>query len=149
LNRFCAQAASGNPITVYGEGGQTRGFIDIRDTVRCIELAADNPAPPGEFRVFNQFTEQWSVLELARLVEKVAYTLDLEPKITRLKNPRVEKEAHYYNAANTRLIDLGLKPHLLNEETVEWLLLMAMENRERIHPDTFMPQVNWRLPHYT
>ncbi len=149
LNRFCAQAASGNPITVYGRGGQTRGFIDIRDTVRCIELAADNPARPGEFRVFNQFTEQWSVLELARLVEKVAYTLDLEPKVTRLKNPRVEKEAHYYNAANTRLIDLGLKPHLLNEETVEWLLLMAMENRERIHPDTFVPQVNWRLPHYT
>jgi UDP-sulfoquinovose synthase len=149
LNRFCAQAASGNPITVYGEGGQTRGFIDIRDTVRCIELAADNPARPGEFRVFNQFTEQWSVLELARLVEKAAYTLDLEPKVTRLKNPRVEKEAHYYNAANTRLIDLGLKPHLLNEETVEWLLLMAMENRERIHPDTFVPQVNWRLPHYT
>jgi UDP-sulfoquinovose synthase len=149
LNRFCAQAASGNPITVYGEGGQTRGFIDIRDTVRCIELAADNPASPGEFRVFNQFTEQWSILELARLVEKVAYTLDLEPKVIRLKNPRVEKEAHYYNAANTRLIDLGLKPHLLNEETVEWLLLMAMENRERIHPDTFVPQVNWRLPHYT
>ena len=149
LNRFCAQAASGNPITVYGEGGQTRGFIDIRDTVCCIELAADNPARPGEFRVFNQFTEQWSVLELARLVEKAAYTLDLEPKVTRLKNPRVEKEAHYYNAANTRLIDLGLKPHLLNEETVEWLLLMAMENRERIHPDTFVPQVNWRLPHYT
>ena len=149
LNRFCAQAASGNPITVYGEGGQTRGFIDIRDTVRCIELAADNPARPGEFRVFNQFTEQWSILELARLVEKVAYTLDLEPKVIRLKNPRVEKEAHYYNAANTRLIDLGLKPHLLGEETVEWLLLMAMENRERIHPDTFVPQVNWRLPHYT
>jgi len=149
LNRFCAQAASGNPITVYGEGGQTRGLIDIRDTVRCIELAADNPVRPGEFRVFNQFTEQWSVLELARLVEKVAYTLDLEPKVTRLKNPRVEKEAHYYNAANTRLMDLGLKPHLLNEETVEWLLLMAMENRERIHPDTFVPQVNWRLPHYT
>ena len=149
LNRFCAQAASGKPITVYGEGGQTRGFIDIRDTVRCIELAADNPARPGEFRVFNQFTEQWSILELARLVEKVAYTLDLEPKVIRLKNPRVEKEAHYYNAANTRLIDLGLKPHLLGEETVEWLLLMAMENREHIHPDTLVPQVNWRLPHYT
>jgi UDP-sulfoquinovose synthase len=148
LNRFCAQAASSNPITVYGEGGQTRGFIDIRDTVRCIELAADNPARPGEFRVFNQFTEQWSVLELARLVEKVAYTLDLEPKVAHLKNPRVEKEAHYYSAANTQLIDLGLKPHLLDEETVEQLLLVAMENRERIHSETFVPQVNWRRPRY-
>jgi UDP-sulfoquinovose synthase len=148
LNRFCAQAASGHQITVYGEGGQTRGFIDIRDTVRCIELAANNPAERGEFRVFNQFTEQWSVLELARLVEKVAYSLDLEPKLARLENPRVEKEAHYYNAANTRLMDLGLKPHLLNEETVERLLLTAMENRDHIHPETFAPQVNWRRPRY-
>jgi UDP-sulfoquinovose synthase len=148
LNRFCAQAASGNPITVYGEGGQTRGFIDIRDTVRCIELAANNPPGLGEFRVFNQFTEQWSVLELAHLVEKVARILDLEPKLARLRNPRVEKEAHYYNAANTRLLDLGLKPHLLNEETVERLLLTAMENRDRIHPETFVPQVDWRRPRY-
>jgi UDP-sulfoquinovose synthase len=148
LNRFCAQAASGHQITVYGEGGQTRGFIDIRDTVRCIELAANNPAERGEFRVFNQFTEQWSVLELARLVEKVAYSLDLEPKLARLENPRVEKEAHYYNAANTRLMDLGLKPHLLNEETVERLLLTAMENQDHIHPETFAPQVNWRRPRY-
>ena len=148
LNRFCAQAASGNPITVYGEGGQTRGFIDIRDTVRCIELAADNPAERGEFRVFNQFTEQWSVLQLARIVEKVARALDLEPELAHLKNPRVEKEQHYYNAANTSLLHLGLKPHLLNEETVERLLLTAMENRDRIHPETFAPQVDWRRPHY-
>ncbi len=148
LNRFCAQAASGNDITVYGGGGQTRGFIDIRDTVRCIELAANNPAERGEFRVFNQFTEQWSVQQLGELVAKVARTLDLEPNIAHLENPRVEKEEHYYKAANTRLIDLGLKPHLLNEETVEKLLLMAMENRDRIHPETFAPQVNWRRPHY-
>ena len=148
LNRFCAQAASGNPITVYGEGGQTRGFIDIRDTVCCIELAAVNPGEPGEFRVFNQFTEQWSVLELAKLVEKGASTLDLEPELAHLKNPRVEKEEHYYNAANTSLLELGLKPHLLGEETVERLLLTAMENRDRIHPETFAPQVNWRWPHY-
>jgi UDP-sulfoquinovose synthase len=148
LNRFCAQAASGNPITVYGEGGQTRGFIDIRDTVRCIELAANNPAEPGEFRVINQFTEQWSVLGLAKLVENVARTLDLEPELAYLKNPRVEKEEHYYNAANTSLLELGLKPHLLGEETVERLLLTAMENRDRIHQETFAPQVNWRRPHY-
>ena len=148
LNRFCAQAASGNQITVYGEGGQTRGFIDIRDTVRCIELAANNPPERGEFRVFNQFTEQWSVLKLAHLVEKVARSLDLEPELVHLKNPRVEKETHYYNAANTSLLDLGLKPHLLDEETVERLLLTAMENRDRIHPETFAPQASWRRPHY-
>jgi UDP-sulfoquinovose synthase len=148
LNRFCAQAANGDPITVYGQGGQTRGFIDIRDTVRCIELAANNPPEASEFRVFNQFTEQWSVLQLARLVEKVALSLDMKPELVHLDNPRVEKETHYYNAANTRLMDLGLKPHLLNEETVERLLLTAMENRTRIHPETFIPQVDWRRPHY-
>ena len=148
LNRFCAQAASGNQITVYGEGGQTRGFIDVRDTVRCIELAANNPAEPGEFRVFNQFTEQWSILGLAHLVEKVARSLDLNPELVHLDNPRVEKETHYYNAANTRLLDLGLKPHFLDEETVEKLLLTAMENRDRIHPETFTPRVSWRRPHY-
>jgi UDP-sulfoquinovose synthase len=149
LNRFCAQAAGGHEITVYGEGGQTRGFIDIRDTVRCIELAANYPTEPGEFRVFNQFTEQWSVLQLAQLVEKVARNLDMEPNLVHLENPRVEKEDHYFNAANTRLIDLGLKPHLLNEETVERLLLVALENRDRIHPETFNPKVNWRQPRYT
>ncbi len=68
LNRFCIQAASGHPLTVYGTGGQTRGFLDIRDTVRCIEIACLNPAGKGECRVFNQFTEQFSVLELANMV---------------------------------------------------------------------------------
>jgi UDP-sulfoquinovose synthase len=116
--------------------------------VRCIELAANNPPEASEFRVFNQFTEQWSVLQLARLVEKVALSLDMKPELVHLDNPRVEKETHYYNAANTRLMDLGLKPHLLNEETVERLLLTAMENRTRIHPETFIPQVDWRRPHY-
>lgn len=148
LNRFIAQAANGNDITVYGEGGQTRGFIDIRDTVRCIEIAAENPAESGEFRVFNQFTEQWSVLQLAKLVEKVARTLDLDPRLVHLDNPRVEKESHYFRAANTRLIDLGLKPHLLTEETVEKLLLIALENRARIHPGTFEARVDWRSPRY-
>ncbi|MGI8650184.1 MAG: NAD-dependent epimerase/dehydratase family protein [Rubrobacter sp.] len=148
LNRFIAQAANGNEITVYGTGGQTRGFIDLRDTVRCIEIAAENPAERGEFRVFNQFTEQWSVLQLAELVVKVATEMSLEPKMTNVENPRVEKESHYFNAINTNLIDLGLKPHLLTEETVEGLLSTAIENRDRIHPEIFDAQVNWRSARY-
>lgn len=148
LNRFIAQAANGNGITVYGTGSQTRGFIDLRDTVRCIEIAAENPAERGEFRVFNQFTEQWTVLQLAELVIKVATEMGLEPKMTNVENPRVEKESHYFNAINTNLIDLGLKPHLLTEETVEGLLSTAVENRDRIHPETFSPQVKWRSARY-
>ena len=108
LNRFCVQAAVGHPLTVYGKGGQTRGFLDIRDTVRCIELACLNPANAGECRVFNQFTEQFSVLELARMVQAAGNKLGMNVEIDHLPDPRVEAEEHYYNAKHSKLIDLGL-----------------------------------------
>jgi UDP-sulfoquinovose synthase len=127
LNRFCIQAAIGHPLTVYGKGGQTRGFLDIRDTVRCIELAVDNPADRGEFRVFNQFTEQFSVGQLERL-----------------PNPRVEKEEHYYNAKHTGLLDLGLEPHYLGDSLLDSLLNIAIEYRDRVDTDHVMPSVDWR-----
>ncbi len=144
LNRFCAQAAIGHPLTVYGEGGQTRGFLDIRDTIRCIELAALHPADRGEFRVFNQFTEQFSVLQLAQRVAAVAREDGLAAEVIHIPDPRVEKERHYYNAAHTRLIDLGLVPHLLSDELIRNLLHSAVEHRKRIRPETFMPTVSWR-----
>ncbi len=109
LNRFCAQAALGYPLTVYGKGGQTRGFLDIRDTVRCVEIACLNPAKPGEFRVFNQFTEQFNVLELAKIVQESGKDLGLSVQIEHLPDPRVELEAHYYNAKHSKLIELGLE----------------------------------------
>ena len=144
LNRFCAQAASGHPLTVYGEGGQTRGFLDIRDTIRCIELAALNPADAGEFRVFNQFTEQFSVLQLAERVAAVAREVGIAAEVIHIPDPRVEKERHYYNAAHTRLIDLGLVPHLLSDQLIRDLLASAVKHKERIRPETFMPTVSWR-----
>src|SRR3989440_4441995 len=106
LNRFCVQAAIHEPLTVYGKGGQTRGFLDIRDTVRCIELACLNPAAPGEMRVFNQFTEQFQVRELAELVVKAALELGIEAEVRALPNPPVEAAEHYYNASHTALLDL-------------------------------------------
>lgn len=144
LNRFIVQAAIGHPLTVYGQGGQTRGFIDIKDTVRCIELAALHPADRGEFRVFNQFTEQFSVLQLAQRVQKVAQKMGLTAEIRHVDNPRVEKEQHYYNAVHTKLIELGLVPHLLTDERIEETLTLAMENRERIIRDVIMPTVTWK-----
>jgi len=108
LNRFCAQAAIGMPLSVYGKGGQTRGFLDIRDTVRCIELACLHPAKPGEFRVFNQFTEQFSVLELAEMVKSVAGQMGVKVEIDHVPDPRVELESHYFNAKHSKLADLGL-----------------------------------------
>ena len=144
LNRFCAQAAINHPITVYGKGGQTRGFLDIRDTVRCIELACINPAARGEFRVFNQFTEQFSILELAQLVQDAGSRLDLNVQIEHLPDPRVEAEEHYYNARHTKLADLGLKPHLLSESLLDSLINVAMQYRDRVDSNLFLPRVEWR-----
>jgi UDP-sulfoquinovose synthase len=144
LNRFCAQAAVGHPLTVYGKGGQTRGFLDIRDTVRCIELACLNPANPGECRVFNQFTEQFSVLELAEMVKAAALKLGLKVDIEHVPTPRVEAEEHYYNAKHSRLIDLGLNPHLLSDSLLDSLMNIAIQYQDRVDTSLFMPQVQWR-----
>jgi UDP-sulfoquinovose synthase len=144
LNRFCAQAAVGHPLTVYGKGGQTRGFLDIRDTVRCIELACLNPAEPGECRVFNQFTEQFSVLELAELVRTAALKLGLHVDVEHLQGPRVESEQHYYNAKHSKLIDLGLQPHYLSDSLLDSLMNIAIRYQDRIDTSLFLPQVQWR-----
>jgi UDP-sulfoquinovose synthase len=144
LNRFCAQAAIGSPLTVYGTGGQTRGFLDIRDTVRCIELACLNPAKRGEFRVFNQFTEQFSVLELAHMVKSVAKHMGLNVQIDHLPDPRVEAESHYYNAKHSKLSELGLQPHHLSDSLVDSLINIAIRYQDRIDPSLFVPRVNWR-----
>jgi UDP-sulfoquinovose synthase len=144
LNRFCVQAAIGMPLTVYGKGGQTRGFLDIRDTVRCIEIACLNPAAKGEFRVFNQFTEQFSVLDLARMVQAAGKKLRLKVEIDHLPDPRVEAEEHYYNAKHSKLIQLGLQPHLLSDSLLDSLMNIALRYRERVDTSMMMPKVNWR-----
>jgi UDP-sulfoquinovose synthase len=138
------QAAAGHPLTVYGKGGQTRGFLDIRDTVRCIELACLNPANPGECRVFNQFTEQFSVLDLAVMVQTAAKEIGLPVTIDHLPDPRVEAEQHYYNAKHSKLVDLGLKPHQLSDSLLDSLMNIAMKYQDRIDRSLFLPQVEWR-----
>ena len=144
LNRFCIQAAAGHPLTVYGKGGQTRGFLDIRDTVRCIEIACLNPANAGECRVFNQFTEQFSVLELAKMVQAAAWKLGMRVTIDHLPGPRVESEEHYYNAKHSKLIDLGLQPHFLSDSLLDSLMNIAIRYQDRIDTSLFLPQVQWR-----
>ena len=146
LNRFCVQAAIGQPLTVYGKGGQTRGFLDIRDTVRCVELACENPAKKGECRVYNQFTERFSVLDLAHMVETAGKKLGLSVEIDHLPDPRVEAEEHYYNAKHSKLVDLGLEPHLLSDALLDSLVNIALQYRDRIDASLMLPQVNWREP---
>lgn len=144
LNRFCIQAAVGHPLTVYGKGGQTRSFLDIRDTVRCIEIAVNNPANAGEFRVFNQFTELFSVGDLAEMVQKAGTALGLKVTVDHIENPRVEKEEHYFNAKNTNLLDLGLQPHFLSDSLLDSLLNFAMKYKDRVDQQHILPKVSWR-----
>ena len=146
LNRFCVQAAIGHPLTVYGKGGQTRGFLDIRDTVRCVEIACLNPAARGECRVFNQFTEQFSVLDLAHMVQTAGEKLGLTVKIDHLADPRVEAEEHYYNAKHSKLIELGLQPHLLCDSLLDSLMNVALKYCDRIDSAVMLPRINWREP---
>jgi UDP-sulfoquinovose synthase len=141
LNRFCVQAVAGHPLTVYGAGGQTRGMLNIRDTLACVELAVTNPAEESEYRVFNQFTESFSIKELA---DKVVDACSAPVKVTNLDNPRVEKEEHYYRAAHTKLLDLGLVPHFLDRSTVASILSVAERNRDRIDLEAIAPSANWR-----
>jgi UDP-sulfoquinovose synthase len=144
LNRFCVEAAIDHPITVYGKGGQTRGFLDIRDTLQCVELAAMNPAEFGEFRVFNQFTEQFSVQELAEKVAEGGRKLGWHPIIENIANPRFEAEEHYYNAKHTRLMDLGLKPHYLSETLIDGLLDTVRQHADRVNRRLLYPRHTWR-----
>ena len=144
LNRFCVQAVIGHPLTVYGKGGQTRGYLNIVDTLRCVELAVSHPAEPGEFRVFNQFTESFSVLELAELVQKAGAEYGLDVALGPVENPRVELEEHYYNAAHTKLLDLGLRPHLLSAELVESMFSVIERFQDRVIADHILPRDHWR-----
>ncbi|TVQ61557.1 MAG: NAD-dependent epimerase/dehydratase family protein [Spirulina sp. DLM2.Bin59] len=144
LNRFCIQAAIGHPLTVYGKGGQTRGLLDIRDTVRCIEIAINNPAEPGNFRVFNQFTELFSVGDLAMMVKKAGSAMGMNVEIDHVDNPRVELEEHYFNAKNTKLLDLGLQPHFLSDSLLDSLLNFAVKYKHRVDHNEILPKVSWR-----
>lgn len=141
LNRFVVQAVLGHPLTVYGSGGQTRGLIDIRDTAECIRLAAENPSEPGEFRVFNQMTESMSVAEIAKTV---AETYGESARIEYLDPPRVEADTHHYNVVHSRLLDLGLKPHLLSETLLTSLFAIAEAHKHRADLEAIRPRIDWR-----
>jgi UDP-sulfoquinovose synthase len=144
LNRFCIQSVLGHPLTVYGGGGQTRGIIDIRDTVRCVQLACEKPAEQGELRIFNQMTESMSVSEIATTIARCSPT---PVKIEHVENPRVELETHYYNVKYTHLVDLGLTPNRLSDTLIDSLLKISKRYANRARPDALRPTVKWRTPH--
>jgi len=146
LNRFCVQAMIGHPLTVYGKGGQTRGFLNIVDTLQCVELTADNPADSGEFRVYNQFTESFTVSELAEKVRHAGSEIGVEVAVENIPNPRVELEEHYYNPVHTKLPSLGLQPTLLSETLIESVLHTIERYKHRVIAEHIDPSTLWRGP---
>jgi UDP-sulfoquinovose synthase len=145
LNRFLVQASIGQLLSVYGSGKQIRGFLNIRDTLACVALAVDNPAKAGEFRVFNQFTEQFSLNQLADKVIAAARRAGLDAQLAHVENPRVEKEEHYYNAKHSRLEALGLKPTLLDDAMLDSMLAAVRANCSNVHLETLLPSrgIQW------
>jgi len=144
VNRFITQAVAEIPLTVYGKGGQTRGYLNIKDTLRCVELAAKNPPEKGSLNIFNQFTEQFSVNQIAEKVRLAGINLGLDVQINSIKNPRNESEEHYYNAKHSGMLDLGLQPHYLTEEVVTEMLSIVLRYKDNIDHDKIMPRVKWK-----
>jgi UDP-sulfoquinovose synthase len=144
LNRFAVQAVIGHPLTVYGKGGQTRGFLNIVDTLQCISLTAENPPIAGEYRVFNQFTEVFDVGGLAEKVRHAASELGIDVQVDHVSNPRFELEEHYYNPTHTKLLELGLQPTLLSETLIESMLDVIKRYRSRVIQEVIDPVTQWR-----
>jgi UDP-sulfoquinovose synthase len=143
LNRFVVQAVAGYPLTVFGRGGQTRGYLNIQDTINCVRLSLEKPAEPGELRIFNQFTETFSVMQLAEHVKRVGNTFGLQVQIKPVENPRKEAEEHYYNPKHTGLIELGLKPNFLTDDVLARMIAFVLKYKDQIKNDQIFRQVKW------
>jgi UDP-sulfoquinovose synthase len=144
LNRFVVQAVAGYPLTVYGKGEQTRGYLNIKDTLNCVYLSLESPAKTGELRIFNQFTEAFTVNELAKRVQKAGNGLGLNVEIKPVENPRIEAEEHYYNPAHTGLLELGLEPNYLTDEVLAEMMELVLKYKENIQSHQIYRKVKWK-----
>jgi UDP-sulfoquinovose synthase len=145
LNRFCAQAVIGLPLTPFGKGHQRRGFLPLRDAMQCLTIALENPPKEGEYRVFNQFEEVYGITQLADKVQRVGNRLGLKVEIRHLENPRKELEEHYYNPDHRGLLDLGYKPTQDVEGELRIMLGDLMRYRDRIaaKQNALTPDIRW------
>ena len=144
VNRFMVQAVHGTPLTVYGKGGQTRGYLNLNDTLKCVELAARSPAAAGELRIFNQITETFTVTELAQKVQDAAKSIGINVDIQSIENPRKESEEHYYNPTYTGLTELGLQPTLMNNDVLAEMIELIISKKDRINSDLILPRIKWK-----
>jgi UDP-sulfoquinovose synthase len=143
VNRFIAQAVINYPLTVYGKGGQTRGYLDIKDTMQCVYMAEQTPAKSGNLNIYNQIMETFTVNQLAELTQQVGQELGYDVKIKSIKNPRIELEEHYYNPSYQGLIELGVKPHYLNKESMRAMFNMVDQYKEQIRKEVIFRGVQW------
>jgi UDP-sulfoquinovose synthase len=143
VNRFLVQAVVGVPLTVYGKGGQVRGYLNLNDTLQCVALALEHPAEGGELRVFNQFTETFSVNELAERVSAAGRAIGLDVEVQHIDNPRKEPEEHFYEPVHSGLAELGLQPHLMTSEVLQEMLQEVVRYRDRIDVSRILPRVRW------
>jgi UDP-sulfoquinovose synthase len=143
LNRFMVQAVAGYPLTVYGKGGQTRGFLNIKDTLQCVLLSMETPPQKGELRIYNQFVELFSVNELAAMVQRVGNQLGLKVQVRPVENPRKEPEEHYYNPAHQGLLELGLQPHYLTDEVLAEMIETVGRFKANIQEHKIVRGVKW------
>jgi UDP-sulfoquinovose synthase len=143
VNRFLVQAVASIPLTVYGTGGQTRGYLNLRDTLQCIALAAANPPAKSEMKIFNQFTETFSVMDIAERVQRVGRSMGMPVTIGTIRNPRKEKEEHYYNPVHSGLLDIGLRPHFMTEDVLAGMIEHIARYRNSIVVERVMPRIRW------
>jgi len=143
LNRFIVQAVAKTPLLIYGSGSQIRGYINIQDTLACISLALENPPTSGDMHIHNQFTEQFSVNQLAKKVQKSLKKIDIDVSINKIKNPRIESEKHYYNAKNKNMINYGLSPTLLDDDIIISIAQYVMKYKKNINKKILKPKTKW------
>lgn len=143
VNRFITQAVVGYPLTVYGKGGQTRGYLNIKDTLQCVHKSERTPARAGELRIFNQIMETFSANELAEMTQRVGKKLGYEVEINHMENPRREAEEHYYNPTYQGLIDIGVEPHYLTDEVLEGMFKVVEKYKDNIRNDVIFRGVKW------
>ncbi|TIH15944.1 NAD-dependent epimerase/dehydratase family protein [Marinifilum sp. JC120] len=143
INRFVVQAVTGYPLTVYGKGGQTRGYLNIKDTLQCVEKVALSPAKAGELRIYNQVMELFSVNEIAAQVQRVGTALGYDVEIQQLENPRKEAEDHYYNPTYQGLLEIGVTPHYLTDEVITSMFNLVAKHKKNIRNDVIFKGVKW------
>lgn len=143
INRFITQAVVGYPLTVYGKGGQTRGYLNINDTLQCVHASEKTPAKKGELRIFNQIMETFTANQLAEMTKKVGDSLGFQVEIKNIENPRKEQEEHYYNPTYQGLQDIGVIPHYLTEEVMQGMFEVVNQYKGNIRKDVIFRGVKW------